>query len=69
MCLWLKHTQYEVNMMIVFHRFIPRVSQPERLYSLDVTPVPTTIVVNRNPTTGKLIGFSEVIYGITKNAS
>ncbi|KAK6195918.1 hypothetical protein SNE40_001245 [Patella caerulea] len=40
-------------------RFWPREKQPERLYSVDICPVQTTIQVERNPTTGQLIGFKE----------
>ncbi|ESO92823.1 hypothetical protein LOTGIDRAFT_232926 [Lottia gigantea] len=36
-----------------------RDKKAERLYSVDVCPVQTTIQVDRNPTTGQLIGFKE----------
>ena len=32
----------------------------DSLYSVDVMPVQTTIVVDRNPTTGQLLGYKEV---------
>jgi len=42
-------------------RFLPREPNYEACYALDVTAVQTGIVVERDATTGKLLGFKEVI--------
>ena len=34
--------------------------KPENLYEFDPAPLQTAIVVDRNPTTGELIGIREV---------
>ncbi|KAL5012765.1 hypothetical protein ScPMuIL_011316 [Solemya velum] len=40
-------------------KYWPRKPCPESLYSIDICPVQTTIQVERNPTTGKLLGYKE----------
>ncbi|XP_005103863.1 helicase SKI2W [Aplysia californica] len=40
-------------------RLIPREPRYERLYHVDTCPLKTTIQVERHPTTGKLLGFTE----------
>lgn len=40
-------------------KYIPRNIEPLNLLHVDVTPVQTTIQVERNPTTGKLLGYKE----------
>ncbi|XP_052223384.1 helicase SKI2W-like isoform X15 [Dreissena polymorpha] len=40
-------------------RFVPRVPEPLNLLHTDLCPVQTTIQVERNPTTGHLVGFKE----------
>lgn len=42
-------------------RFWPRERDSESLFYADVCPVPTTLKVERNPTTGELLGYNEVI--------
>ena len=41
-------------------RFWPRERDPESLLFSDVCPVPSTLKVERNPTTGELLGYNEV---------
>ena len=51
----------QVSMYCLFsYRFWPRDPNPENLFQLEVTPVQTDIVVERDPTTGKLKGYKEV---------
>ncbi|KAK7095479.1 superkiller complex protein 2-like [Littorina saxatilis] len=40
-------------------KYIARERRPERLFHSDVCPVQTTIVVERNPATGELLGYKE----------
>ncbi|OWF39926.1 helicase SKI2W-like [Mizuhopecten yessoensis] len=40
-------------------KFWPRESCPDNLYSIDLCPLQTTIQVERNPTTGQLLGYKE----------
>ncbi|KAL4219308.1 hypothetical protein ACF0H5_021887 [Mactra antiquata] len=40
-------------------KFIPRQVEPLNLLHTDVTPLQTTIQVERNPTTGQLLGYKE----------
>ncbi|XP_029633587.1 helicase SKI2W [Octopus sinensis] len=40
-------------------KYWPRTKCSENLLEMDVTPVQTTITVERNPTTGKLLGYQE----------
>ncbi|KAL8606412.1 hypothetical protein ACOMHN_060317 [Nucella lapillus] len=40
-------------------RYIPREKNPESLYNCDVCLLQTTIVVERNPATGQLLGYKE----------
>ncbi|XP_014780595.1 SKI2 subunit of superkiller complex protein [Octopus bimaculoides] len=40
-------------------KYWPRTKHSENLLEMDVTPVQTTITVERNPTTGKLLGYQE----------
>ncbi|XP_076455159.1 superkiller complex protein 2-like isoform X1 [Babylonia areolata] len=40
-------------------KYIPRERDPEALYLCDVCPLQTTIVVERNPATGHLLGYKE----------
>ncbi len=47
-------------------RFVGREPCVESLYSLDVTPVQTTVTVDRNPTTGQLLGYKEVRVTVSK---
>ncbi|XP_020612278.1 helicase SKI2W-like [Orbicella faveolata] len=42
-------------------RFWPRERDPESLLFSDVCPVPSTLKVERNPTTGELLGYNEVM--------
>lgn len=42
-------------------RFWPREQDPESLLFSDVCPVPSTLKVERNPTTGELLGYNEVM--------
>lgn len=42
-------------------RFWPRERDPESLLFGDVCPVPSTLKVERNPTTGELLGYNEVM--------
>ncbi|PFX34751.1 Helicase SKI2W [Stylophora pistillata] len=42
-------------------RFWPREQDPESLLFSDVCPVPLTLKVERNPTTGELLGYNEVM--------
>ncbi|XP_019620739.1 PREDICTED: helicase SKI2W-like [Branchiostoma belcheri] len=41
-------------------KFWPRERDPESLYSAELCPVQTTLQVDRNPTTGELLGYKEV---------
>ncbi|XP_078603715.1 superkiller complex protein 2-like [Branchiostoma floridae x Branchiostoma japonicum] len=41
-------------------KFWPRERDPEALYSADVCPLQTTLQVERNPTSGELLGYKEV---------
>lgn len=41
-------------------RYVPRQRCPERLYHTQMCPVQTTVVVERNPSTGQLLGYKEV---------
>ena len=41
-------------------RFWPRERDPGSLLFGDVCPVPSTLKVERNPTTGELLGYNEV---------
>ena len=47
--------------MVWYCRFWPRERDPESLLFSDVCPVPSTLKVERNPTTGELLGYNEVI--------
>lgn len=47
-------------MLINVIRFWPRERDSESLFYADVCPVPTTLKVERNPTTGELLGYNEV---------
>ncbi|XP_033732664.1 helicase SKI2W-like [Pecten maximus] len=40
-------------------KFWPRESCPDNLYSVNLCPLQTTIQVERNPTTGQLLGYKE----------
>lgn len=42
-------------------RFWPRERDSESLLFADVCPVPSTLKVERNPTTGELLGYNEVM--------
>ncbi|XP_061427572.1 superkiller complex protein 2-like [Lethenteron reissneri] len=41
--------------------FWPRVGQADSLYHVDTGPAPTTVRVERNPTTGELLAYTEVL--------
>lgn len=47
--------------MYTWFRFLPREPNYEACYALDVTAVQTGIMVERDATTGKLLGFKEVV--------
>ncbi|PVD21624.1 hypothetical protein C0Q70_17423 [Pomacea canaliculata] len=40
-------------------KYVPRQRCPERLYHTQMCPVQTTVVVERNPSTGQLLGYKE----------
>ena len=57
-CIKLDHY---INVDFFFYgRFWPRERDPESLLFGDVCPVPSTLKVERNPTTGELLGYNEV---------
>ncbi|XP_074653939.1 superkiller complex protein 2-like isoform X2 [Tubulanus polymorphus] len=49
--------------------FIPRVPNPDNLLHCDVTPLQTTLKVNRNRTTGEILGFREELLPEIGNTS
>ncbi|KAL3871690.1 hypothetical protein ACJMK2_039674 [Sinanodonta woodiana] len=50
-------------------RFLPREKDPRSLFHTDVCPVQTSIQVERNPTTGKLLGYKEEFISDTGSTS
>ena len=55
-----KHERVEIYFFLSNFRFWPREQDPESLLFSDVCPVPSTLKVERNPTTGELLGYNEV---------
>lgn len=55
-----KHERVEIYFFLSNFRFWPRERDPESLLFSDVCPVPSTLKVERNPTTGELLGYNEV---------
>lgn len=54
-----KHERVEIYFFLSNFRFWPRERDPESLLFSDVCPVPSTLKVERNPTTGELLGYNK----------
>ena len=61
-CLILDHNRFFLQRFCfcLCFRFWPRERDSESLLFADVCPVPSTLKVERNPTTGELLGYNEV---------